>query len=79
VDSGFEGPEIACEIEVLVGRKMLVREYQHRVLIERLFDASAIFAGQRERQIDIANLRCEGVVNGENNHGRPPLLKAFKL
>ena len=67
------------EIEVLVGRKMLVREDQHGILVERLFDVGALFVRQRKRKIDVADLGREGFINGEHNHGRPPALKTFNL
>ena len=42
MDSGFERAEIAREIEMLIGREMLIREHQHGIVIERLFDGSEI-------------------------------------
>src|SRR6266404_541748 len=73
MDGGFQRAEVARELEVLVGRQMLVGKDQHRVTIERRFDFAAFFARQGFREVDIADLGGEAFGYGINGHWFLPL------
>jgi hypothetical protein len=71
----LERAETACEIEMLILRKMLIGEDQHGVFCKGIFDREEIGGFDLLRQIDVADLSGKTWRDRNNRDGHVLILE----